>query len=683
MPDPLDDNRDGLTLSGASDTLPKYIIGTPPTIESLRKRRDDAASDPNGRRIRSKLSRAYFDGKGQLSSKVLEVLELRKQPQIYTNRIRPAVNGVLGVLENARSDPQAYPRNPGDQDSADVVTKVLRFVADQSDFGDIKQDVAENFLIEGTGACIIEMDGEDIVPTQIRWEEFYCDRYARRNDRKDARFMGIAKWVDVDTVNKNPRWKDAIEEYGNIMQPASTGAWSSDFEDRGDQGLGWINTRRRRVLLCEEYAIEQGEWKRIVYIGACVLEYAPSPYLDEKKRPYNPIEVTACYVDENNDAYGIVDDMMPLQDEINASRSRSLHLMNSRQVQNSDPTAPPVDSEVVRDEAAKADGVMPFGWSIIPTQDMTQANMLRNQEAKGEIERMGPTPAVLGRQEGAGQSGRARLVSQQAGLTELARPLARLSNWELRVYRQIWMRAKQFKTDPWFIRVTDDVRAPEFLTVNEPVKLSVVVKEALSGDAKASQAIEAVMPGVIKAFADGDAMAAQAIQQAVTIGGDPTIMVKNHLAQLDVDIILDTVADTATLAQEVWAELVQLVGQAGGLQVVYTPAFELMIEASPLADKTRVIELIKKGREEQENNQVQQLTQTVQQLQQQLEQMNNALGEKQAVSTAVEAAKIDETHARTANLASKTRAQDVDTERSVLGVMSGHDIPEPPAQDAA
>jgi phenylalanyl-tRNA synthetase alpha subunit len=88
-----------------------------------------------------------------------------------------------------------------------------------------------------------------------------------------------------------------------------------------------------------------------------------------------------------------------------------------------------------------------------------------------------------------------------------------------------------------------------------------------------------------------------------------------------------------------------LVGQAGGLQVVYTPAFELMIEASPLADKSRVIELIKKGREEQEHNQVQQLTQTVQQLQQQLEQMNKAL-QQQAVSTGVEAAKIDETHAR-------------------------------------
>jgi hypothetical protein len=659
MPESMerDDNRDGIAITGASDTLPKYIIGTPPTIESLRKRRDDAASDPNGRRVRSKLSRAYFDGKGQLSSQVLAVLEMRKQPQIYTNRVRPAVNGVLGVLENARSDPQAYPRNPGDQDSADVVTKVLRFVGDQSDFGDIKQDVAENFLIEGTGACIIEMDGENIVPTQIRWEEFYCDRYSRRNDRKDARFMGIAKWVDVDQVNRNPRWQQAIEEYGNIMQPSTTGAWSSDFEDRGDQGLGWINTRRRRVLLCEEYAIEQGEWKRLVYIGACVLEYSPSPYLDEKRQPCNPIEVAACYVDENNDAYGIVDDMMPLQDEINASRSRSLHLMNSRQVQNTDPTAPPIDAGLVRDEAAKADGIIPVGWAVIPTQDMTQANMLRNQEAKGEIERMGPTPAVLGRQESAGQSGRARLVSQQAGLTELARPIARLNNWELRVYRQIWLRAKQFKTDPWFIRITNDARAPEFLTVNEPV-MGMVMQPVAGPDGQPVINPETGQP---------------AVQPSMGV-----VSMNHRLAELDVDIILDTVADTATLAQEVWAELVQLVGQAGGLQVVYTPAFELMIEASPLADKSRVIELIKKGRQEQEQNQVQQLTQQLQGAQQQLEQMGKALQQRRQLTDEEIAAGIDKTVAETGLAHAKREAQQVDTERSVLGIVSGHEIP--PAQ---
>lgn len=616
----LDDNKDGIAISGEQDTLPKYIIGQPPAIEWLRRRQEEVRGDPYQRRNKNQRNRAYYNGPGQLDWPVAggktprEMLRQRGQPQIYTNRIRPAINGILGVLESSRSDPQAYPRNPDDQDSADVATKVLRFVADQCKLEDTLMDVAENYFIEGEGAVITEMVDDDIWVTQIRWEEFYCDSYSRRNDRSDARFMGTAKWKDVDAITSEPRWADRILEAGNPLTPSSSGTFSDTYDDRGDNGTGWINTRRRRVMLCEEYAIIENEWKRIVYIGNCVLEYGPSPYVDDKGRPCNPIDAAACYVDENNGSYGPIDDMVPIQDEVNASRSRSLHLMNSRQIQQTDPSAPPVDSMLARQEASKADGVIPAGWQMVPTNDMTQANILRNQEAKGEIERMGPTPAVLGRQEGAGQSGRARLVSQQAGLTELSRPLSRLDNLKMRVYQQIWNRARQFKTDEWFIRITDDVRAPEFLKVNEVVGQQIVQQPVM--DPQTGQPVVDPMTG----------------QPAMQMAVQPVM--KNRLAEMDVDIILDTVSDTATLAQEVWAELVQLVGQAGGMQAVYTPAFELMIEASPLADKSRVIELIKKGRQEQETNQVQQLTQQVQQLTQALQAKQETTAEETASTIA-------------------------------------------------
>jgi hypothetical protein len=44
------------------------------------------------------------------------------------------------------------------------------------------------------------MDGDRIVPTQIRWEEFYYDPFSRRADFKDARYMGVAKWKDADEI---------------------------------------------------------------------------------------------------------------------------------------------------------------------------------------------------------------------------------------------------------------------------------------------------------------------------------------------------------------------------------------------------------------------------------------------------------------------------------------------------
>lgn len=569
---PEDDNRDGIALTGASETLPEYIKGTPPSIERLRRRFDDSRDDVNGNRAKSQTDRGYYDGPEQLNSKVRSILKSRGQPAIYTNRVRPAVNGVLGVLEAGRRDPKAVPRNPDDQDNADVVTKTLRFINDESKFNDTQMDVAENFFIEGTGAVIIELVDEKITATQIRWEEFYFDSRSRRADLKDARYMGIAKWMDADEVMD--KWRVRINDIGDPMIPGGN-TFFDTYEDRGDDGSGWVNTKRRRVMLVEEYAIEDGEWKRIVYIAAGVLEYGPSPYMDDKNRPCCPIEGVSCYVDRNNSRYGMVRDMVPIQDEINASRSRSLHLMNSRQV-TIDPNsyAAGVGTDEIRMEAAKADGVLPSGATINQTSDMTQANMVRNQEAKGEIERMGPTPAVLGRNEGAGQSGRARLVSQQAGLTELARPMGRLYGWVLRCYEQMWNRARQYWTDPMWIRVTDDVEAPSFLQVNEPI-MGMVPQQVTDPATGMPTVVE--MPGIVG--------------------------MEKRLSEMNMDVILDTSEDTASLDQEVWAELMQLLSTAGGLGAIFSEEFATALEISPMSDKARIVERLKAKKEERDKAQ--------------------------------------------------------------------------------
>lgn len=570
-------------ILGAQPSIPNDLLSNAPTIDHLRRRFDEARSDPNGRRVKNQRNRDYYDGPKQLSSEVRETLKNRNQPAIYTNRVRPAINGILGILEASNRDPQAYPRNPDDQDAADVCTKTLRFIADQSNFAETKMDCAENFLIEGTCAAIIEMDGDDIKPTQIRWEEFYHDPYARRPDLKDARYMGIAKWMDAEQLRE--QYHVRINEIGDPLAAQGAGFLDDSWQDRPQGGLTWIDIRRRRVMVVEEYAIEKGQWTRCKYIATGVLEYGPSPYLDEKRRPCNPIEAVSCYVDRENNRYSLIDDMVPIQDEINASRSRSLHLMNSRQVQNTDTTAPPVDDIIVRQEAAKADGVLPMGWQIVQHQDMTQSNMVRMQEAKAEIERMGPTPAVLGRAGAGAESGRARQVLQAAGLTELARPLARHTDWELRCYKQMWARAQQFKTEPWFIRVTDDVRAPQFMQVNEPIMGMVMQPDPNS---------PAVDPTTGQPMMDpsGQPM----FHQRPTMG---VVGHKNRLAEMDMDIIIDSVPDSPNLEGEVWGDLVKLVAEAGGLQAVFTPQFELMIELSPLPDKRKIIEKIQNAQKEQ------------------------------------------------------------------------------------
>jgi hypothetical protein len=69
----------------------------------------------------------------------------------------------------------------------------------------------------------------------------------------------------------------------------------------------------------------------------------------------------------------------------------------------------------------------------------------------------------------------------------------------------------------------------------------------------------------------------------------PVQKVKNRLAELEMDIIIDQVPDTANLQQEVWKDLLELSKSVP----IGTPQWMIALEMSPIADKDRVIEKIK------------------------------------------------------------------------------------------
>jgi hypothetical protein len=188
-----------------------------------------------------------------------------------------------------------------------------------------------------------------------------------------------------------------------------------------------------------------------------------------------------------------------------------------------------------------------------------------------EMERAGPNPAILGRQ-GENQSGRAGLVRQQAGLTELAIVFAGHESWERRVYRMAWEIARQYWTAPDFIRVTDDDGAPRFIGINQPVMGPPQVVQGQDG-----------MPTI----------------RPTVLGYD------NLLAELDVDITLETVPDTATLQQEEFQTLAELAQMYGPQEV----PFEDMLMLSSIPDKQKILD-----RRKQRQQQMAQVQQGQQQL---------------------------------------------------------------------
>jgi hypothetical protein len=137
----------------------------------------------------------------------------------------------------------------------------------------------------------------------------------------------------------------------------------------------------------------------------------------------------------------------------------------------------------------------------------------------------------------------------------------------------MWWRAKQFWQSPMWVRVTDDLNAPQFVQVNEPI----------------------MGMGMVQASPGGNPMT-DPMGQPVMVPGIVQVGAKNRLAELDMDIIVETVPEQANLQSEVFADMIELV--RGGLDP-FSPQFELLIEMSPLADKARILEKVRKHREQQ------------------------------------------------------------------------------------
>lgn len=496
----------------------------------------------------------YFHDK-QWTSDEIKVLKRRKQPQIWVNRIKPAVNGVLGVIEQGASDPRAYPRNMDDENSAEIATDSLRFAADKARWARTKLRGAKDYLLTGTAACVVEINEQgDPFPRRIRWQEFFWDPHSQEDDFSDARYMGVAKWMYVDEARR-------LAPLGMTVDLESLGGGATiagiDADDE-DKPSSWGDRKGKRVMVVEMYHQVGQVWHRCLFWGGGVFDDGPSFYVNERGEPDNPIVAQSATVDRDNLRWGMVRTMIPLQDEKNMQRSKRLHLLNSRRVRQVDLNAD-MNLQLVRDEAARPDGVIPFGYEVADNLPAAMGHAALEADGTGELERMGPNPAVLGR-EGSSASGRSHLVRQQAGLTELTPDLGGLEDWELRVFIQMWARIRQAWTDQKTIRVTDDIGAPKFLQVNEPV---VVGEELVMGP-------------------DG-----MPVMQ-------PVIEYKNRPAEIDVDIIIDSTPDTATLQAEQFTELLKLAQMYGPQEV----PFDDVLKLSAMPRKREVMEA-RKERQEQ------------------------------------------------------------------------------------
>lgn len=539
-------------------------------------------------REKAERDRDYYDEK-QWTAEEKAALKARGQPDVTYNRIKRKVNAMQGLEKQTRKDPKAFPRTPQDEAAAHAATDVLRYVCEDSRWDDKRSEASKELAVEGTCAIMVGVkrikDGIDPDVRRIAWDRFYHDPHSSEFDFSDACYMGVVVWMDLDkAVAKYPDAKDILETTWASARDAET------YDDRPKYKL-WADYKRKRVRICEHYYQSPEGWVFCMFTkGGFVVEPMASPYLDEAGEPECPIKAVSLYIDRDNNRYGEVRTMIGAQDEINHRRSRALWASNARQVRVSNNVGK--DAREIAKELAKPNGVI-VGEAgeveILNNNDFAE-NLQLLQEAKAEIDLQGPNAALGGKNE-RDMSGRAILAQQQGGMTELATYLDRIKTLSIAVYRAIWARVRQHWTGERWVRVTDDENNMRFVGVNQPVTL---VQKAAEQFGVTKETLPQTDP--------------QIVAQLQALANDPrgqmVVEVQNNLAELDVDIIVDEGIDTPTIAAEEFQSLVQLAG-TGTVQI---PP-DVLIEASSLRNKERLLEMLKQGPSPEEMQMQQQAVQ--------------------------------------------------------------------------
>lgn len=528
---------------------------------------EDLSLDSRGK---SEKCRDYYDNK-QWSERSETTMRRKKQPTITRNRIKPKVDFLKGVEIGTRTDPEAAPRTPGDEESAQLATDVVRFVYDLTKFPKIKSDVFENLLIEGAGGvevfCKPGRNGEvDVCIKRFPWDRLGWDPHSREKDFSDTLYRFAVAWMDYDqAVDRHPDHEeilsDTLSKFGTV---------SGTYDDA--PRLRWADAVRKRVCVVKLECIRHGEVYVCEFVrGGFLVDPEPSPYLDADGIPEWSIILQSANVDREGNRYGYVLPWLDTQDEINKRASKYLHMISVRQTFSSKNAVE--DVQKLKNELGNPDGHLKFehgeygrDFGVLPTMDQASAQFQLLQEAKQEIDSVGVHAALAGA-DSRDLSGKAIGKLQQGSSTELKPLFEALAQFDNQVCRAVWNRIRQFWTSERWIRVTGDDDAPQWVGLNVPVTRADVLAEQYGGDLLSE------------------------LQSDPRLGD--VVGVKNTIAEIDVDFTIVEVPDVVNAMQEQFEALTSIFPAVP--EHMKPVAFEMLVESSSMRNKKKFLERLQGG----------------------------------------------------------------------------------------
>lgn len=436
-------------------------------VTRLRRQYEDYAASKDAEAREMVESRHYYHG-DQWTDREIQTLRARRQPVTTENQIVKKVNGVIGLVERLRQDPKGYPRTPEQNEGAELATATLRYVLDSNDWKSKSSRIAGNAAIDGIAGLEYDLvpgdEGDPSLEIHIVFGDgFFYDPRSFDEGFTDARYVGVAKWMDAEQVKELFPGRDgeidALVETGTDLTTAAN----------IDREKNWVNSNEKKLRLADHWYIRGGKWLWCMYVGNMMLDQGISPFFDEKGKTFPRYRMFSAAVDHDGDRYGFNRNLKSPQDQLNHFNSKKSHIINTRRIISEKGAVD--DIEIARREWAKPDGWIEKNPGLAIEPDQTTANDFKGlaelaTEARTYLENFGPNPSLIG-QGLEDSSGRAIQLLQQAAIAELGPYLAAFKNWKLRVYRDIWnIIQRHWKSSRW-IRVTDDQNVPQFFQINK------------------------------------------------------------------------------------------------------------------------------------------------------------------------------------------------------------------------
>lgn len=429
-----------------------------------------------GNRLEMAKDQDYFDGL-QWSEDDKNIVEGRGQTACVFNISAITIRWITGTEKRTRIDFRVMPRKADSRKSAEAKTMLLKYVSDVNKDGFERSRAFTDSVVVGLGWLEdgIRNDSEDepLYSGYESWRNMWYDPLSVKPDMSDGRFLFREKWVDLDVaVLMFPGRAAELEaaannimsvgqinrEMGNPFlydDPESTGLFSGSPTDLLGCGT------RQRVLLCEAWyrvpekskvlAQEDATYNGAIYNpddpvhrwatdnqlattydaikmnmrlmimcisgqGATVLQDGPSPYWHNR---FSFTPIWGYRRGRDNAPYGIMRGLRDAQDDLNKRRSKSLYLLNSKQVVAEKGAVD--DVGLAMEEIARPDGWIEVNsgkrLDIQPQAQLAagHVNML-DQDARFIQEAAGVTDENLGRQTNA-ISGKAIEARQNQGYT--------------------------------------------------------------------------------------------------------------------------------------------------------------------------------------------------------------------------------------------------------------------------